>query len=84
MKPYNLGFASLGNGISVYDSNREEHGDYKKIAHISVNREVTYYVKRLPDNERTIIETYAREEDPNVSQTQESKVFKERPKKVSS
>jgi len=45
-----LGFYSLGNGISVADSLHEKDGDYVSVAHINVHREVTYYIKhsKLP------------------------------------
>jgi hypothetical protein len=45
---YDLMFASLGNGISVCNMKQIEAGDYKKLAHIAVSGEVTYYVDDLP------------------------------------
>lgn len=35
MKTFDLMFGCLGNGITVYDRSREEHGDYKPVAHIA-------------------------------------------------
>lgn len=35
MKTFDLMFCCLGNGITVCDRNREEHGDYKNVAHIA-------------------------------------------------
>jgi hypothetical protein len=74
-----LGFGSLGNGISVYDRLHEEHGDYQKVAHINADREVTYYVELSPEDTETI-EKEARESDPSISYSQQDqKVFNTRP-----
>lgn len=35
MKPFDLMFCCLGNGTTVCDRSREEHSDYKHIAHIA-------------------------------------------------
>jgi hypothetical protein len=44
-KPVKLFVGHFGNGLSVSDSNREEHGDYKKLAHIDRDRKITWYAK---------------------------------------
>ena len=38
-----LGFGYLGNGITVFDRNFEVNGDYKRVAHISNNGDVTLF-----------------------------------------
>lgn len=35
MKPFDLMFCCLGNGITVCDRSREENSDYKHVAHIA-------------------------------------------------
>lgn len=46
---YKLGYGLLGNGVTVWNSLVEEHGDYQTIAHISPEGEVTFYRNDLPD-----------------------------------
>jgi hypothetical protein len=45
---YDIGAGYLGNGLTVWDRSREEHGDYKTIAHIGETGEVTIYDKQMP------------------------------------
>ena len=62
-KPVKLGYGHMGNGLTVWDSNREEHGDYKKVAHISDNGEIiTFYDKNLPLEVKGQIEDMASKE----------------------
>lgn len=72
-------FAHRGNGIGVCDRSREENGDYKQIAHISTDREIKWYSQRVSPAHRAEIEGYAMTADPNISATQEAKVFNKRP-----
>lgn len=81
MKKYDLGFYSMGNGWSVANRLQEEHGDYKRVAHINTDRTVEYYDKELPENLKEQIEVFARTDDSNISQTQDIKIFKTRPTK---
>ena len=46
---YKLGYGLLGNGVTVWNSLVEEHGDYQTIAHISPEGEATFYRDDLPD-----------------------------------
>jgi len=73
-----LGFAHLGNGISVYDRLHEEHGDYQNVAHIDRDRNITFKVE-LKEEYKAEVEEYAATADPNISFTQEQKVFTTRP-----
>lgn len=77
----NLMFASLGNGISVADQNREQHGDYAMVAHISEMREVKFYYNRLSEEAKKEIREYAETQNPRVSQTQDQPVFHCKPLK---
>lgn len=77
-----LGFYSMGNGISVADRLHEESGDYVKVAHIGVDRKITFYKKRLEKQYIDEIQRYADNADPRVSYTQEDFVFRERPANV--
>lgn len=75
MKKFDLGCGHLGNGLTVWNRAREVHGDYQKIAHISVYREVTWYIKNPPPH---VVEYVleASMSDMGVSETQpEQKVF---------
>lgn len=74
-KDFDLMFASLGNGITVFDRNREENGDYKIVAHINSSRQITYRMS-LPDKVKDKIRDYAKNEDPSISQSQSEKVFR--------
>lgn len=76
---YDLGFGHKGNGIVVWNRLQEEHGDYKRVAHISADRVVTYYDKNMPDGVKQRIRSFAAKEDPTISATQSGKVFKNRP-----
>ena len=53
-----LMFGHLGNGVTVCDRLREEYGDYMKVAHISTDREITYY-NTISDEGRMRIERFA-------------------------
>jgi hypothetical protein len=76
MKVENIGSGHFGNGLSVWNRAVMKNGDYKKIAHISVEREITWYVKRIPQEVRAHVEKLA-QSNPSVSVTQpEQKVFR--------
>lgn len=77
-KKYDLMFGHLGNGITVFNKAQEEHGDYKKVAHIDRTRKITYYDKKIPSNVKKEIEKVAKGKNPSVSATQSyMKVFDE-------
>jgi len=71
-----LMFCSMGNGITICDRNREEHSDYKTVAHIGYNRDITYYEKGLSREAISSIEQYARYNNSAASQTQHCPVLK--------
>ena len=48
MKRFDLMFACLGNGVTVCDRARMEHGDYKTVAHIDPCGAVKLYDDALP------------------------------------
>jgi hypothetical protein len=76
-KPEQIEFFSLGNGISVCDTNREVSGDYKKVAHISKYREVQFLCK-VSDEAKNKILCYAETANPRISATQDEPVFIEK------
>lgn len=80
IKKRDIQFASLGNGLSVYDRNTMQGGDYKTIAHIDRYRKITWYEKNLEPEDKALIEHQANTADPNISITQDQKVFLTRPK----
>lgn len=80
---YVLGFGHLGNGVVVWNRLQEEHGDYKKVAYISANREVKYYDNNLPLDIKQKIENFAATSTLTISATQDQQVFHVPPKKPS-
>jgi len=44
---YDIGMGYLGNGLTVWDRNREKNGDYMTVAHIGENGKITWYDKQL-------------------------------------
>lgn len=42
-----IGAGHLGNGITVWNRNGEEHGDYAKVFHIGEQGRISIYNKRL-------------------------------------
>lgn len=71
-----LMFCSMGNGITIADRNREEYSDYKTVAHIGYNREITYYDKTLTQEAVDCIERFAKYNNSCASQTQPYPVLK--------
>jgi len=59
MKRYSLGFGLLGNGTTVWNRLEREDGDYKIVAHISEEGNVTYYDKNMPQEAVDKIEAMA-------------------------
>ncbi len=55
----NLGFGHLGNGVTVWDSNREKNNDYLAVAHISTQGVVSYRKCKLSIEARNEIECFA-------------------------
>jgi hypothetical protein len=89
MKPKKLVFVTLGNGITVYDGNKElrddhlSNGDYQKVAHIDSQRNVTIYDNPnncLTDSEIHRINEFAWMANPKISQSQDKLVFLVEPK----
>jgi hypothetical protein len=78
LKASDLGFGSLRNGTTVWDRSRERNRDYLTVAHISVERVITYR-QPVSSEQRAAIEAFAATADPNVSATQDKKVFIDRP-----
>lgn len=72
---YDIGYGFMGNGLTVWNRLEEEHGDYKTIAHIDVDRSVKFYDAGLPEIIREQIRKVAAETQMNISATQEAPVF---------
>ncbi|KZX57758.1 hypothetical protein A3709_19235 [Halioglobus sp. HI00S01] len=68
-------FCHLGNGISVANKAREVAGDYEKVAHISAQRDVTWYADDVPVDTRREVDRFAATTHPQISTTQQQKVF---------
>lgn len=69
-------FSHMGNGVTVCNKLREKYGDYENIAHISTEREVTFYDDKMPLEEvRKYIEDFAKYKDMQISASQPESVF---------
>jgi len=75
---YDLGYGHLGNGITVWNRLETVNGDYKTVAHIAPDRSVTIYDEDMPEEVRVKIFDYAENGDPDISATQQGKVFDDR------
>lgn len=49
-----IGGGHLGNGITVWDRNREEHRDYMQILHIGEQGQITIYDKKLKSDPKVM------------------------------
>lgn len=72
---FELGYAHMGNGLSVYNRLEEKNGDYVQMAHIGPDRTVHFYDNTLPGEIRAKIEHEARTTEMTVSATQDTPVF---------
>ena len=72
---YDLGYGYMGNGLAVWNRLETENGDYKTIAHIDADRNVTFYDAGLPDDIKAQILKTARTSDMTISATQDAPVF---------
>jgi len=78
-KKFDLMFTHRGNGIGVCDRTKEEHGDYKPVAHIYPDRTINYYYNACKEIKNEVFE-FSIYEDPSVSVSQpDQKVFNTRP-----
>ena len=59
MKEVDLMFCCLGNGVTVCDRSRMEHGDYKTVAHIEPCGAVKLYDATLPPDALEKIDAHA-------------------------
>lgn len=61
---YDLGAGYLGNGLTVWDRNQLDKQDYKTVAHISYEGDITFYDENLPNNPAAIeqVKKWAEEE----------------------
>jgi hypothetical protein len=78
-KQYEIHYGHKGNGLTVWNMLEEKYGDYVTVAHISPEREVTFYDKDMPDDVKAQIEQIARTSDARVSASQDNPVFRTPP-----
>jgi len=74
-KQYELNYAPMGNGLTVWNRLEEKDGDYVTVAHIAPDRAVTYYDLNMPEAVRAQIEDIARTSNATISATQDAPVF---------
>ena len=66
-----LMFSHMGNGVTVCDKNREKNNDYLTVAHISYDRTVSFNTKKLSEESKMKIESFAKNENMTVSAAQQ-------------
>jgi hypothetical protein len=74
-KDFSLGFGHFGNGLSVWNRLKYEHGDYENVAHIAPDRSVKFYKADLPDEVVGQIYYMAISSTATISATQDAPVF---------
>ena len=72
---YDLGYGHLGNGLTVWNRLKEEHGDYMTVAHIAPDRTVTFYDQAMPEVVKAQIRKMALTAEMSISSTQDAPVF---------
>ena len=72
---YSLGYSHLGNGVTVWNSLEQQHGDYKTVAHIAPDRSIKFYDDTMPGPIRERIEKIAATSEMTISTTQDAPVF---------
>ncbi|MDE6901249.1 MAG: hypothetical protein K2P22_00710, partial [Lachnospiraceae bacterium] len=80
LSQYDLGYAYMGNGLTVWNRLEEVDGDYKTVAHINADRSVDFWDEGLPEIIKEQIQQIADTAEPNISATQDMPVFTEPPK----
>jgi len=65
-----LGWGSLGNGVTFWDRKREKAGDYLTLAHIGRDRKITFYEKDISPEARKVIRDFACKGNVRMSQSQ--------------
>lgn len=63
---YDIGFGSLGNGVTVWNRNKLVNGDYERIAHISEIEDKIIYYKELPEDVLNQIKNMAISSYPEI------------------
>jgi hypothetical protein len=70
-KKYDLGYGFMGNGITVWNREDIEDGDYIKVAHISDSGKVSFYDKDMPDAIKEEIEKEAEKHKEKIDKKRE-------------
>jgi hypothetical protein len=58
-KKYDIGSGWMGNGLTIWNRAEEEHGDYKIIAHISKDGNLSIRDKQLPNDIKKMFQIWA-------------------------
>lgn len=72
MKKYDLFFGYFGNGCRVSNRAAMEHGDYKKVCHISDDGKITVYDHSAPADVMERIRAYAEQMKKEYTEKQEA------------
>lgn len=54
-----IGYGTMGNGLTFWDRNREKSGDYKKVAHVGASGNLRFYDNKLSDEAKNWIKQAA-------------------------
>ena len=65
-----LSFGSLGNGVTVWDTKRQKHGDSLIVAHISRELKVEFHTNDLSGQAKKAIRRFAKKSNVRMSVTQ--------------
>lgn len=71
---YDIAFGHKGSGITVWDRQQIENGDYKTIAHIPDSGKVYFYDNNLPDNIKRQIRNFAMVQQAEFDKQQHNKM----------
>jgi hypothetical protein len=58
-KKYDIGSGWMGNGLTIWNRAEEQHGDYKIIAHISKDGNLSIRDKKLPNDIKQMFQMWA-------------------------
>lgn len=65
-----LGWGSLGNGVTFWDAKCKKGGDFLTLAHIDRDRTVKFYEKDISPEARKVIRDFARKGNVRMSASQ--------------
>ena len=74
-KKYDLGYGTVGHGLSVWNRLEIVQGDYRPIAHIYADRSIVFFDANLPESVKAQVRKVANTSELTISATQDAPVF---------